>query len=147
MTVQNLDEKAFVEKQITFSQFMEQDDIAKHPDLVVKYDNRFLTWDTASPVLASLAVYRKSLIDHPEHHRKVDQSELEGKTRARSWSLWFSKRGATSSVSLPAQESSPPTSPGVSPPASPRTAPVGGASPVSTAVVSTAFQSRRRVSC
>lgn len=90
--------------------------------MVVKYAGRYLTWDNASPVLASLAVYRKSLVDHPEHHRYVDQSEVDlGKRSSRGWSLWWNRKGAAagSTVSLPTRETSPPTSPPFTRPASP----------------------------
>lgn len=106
---------------------MEQDAVTDHNDLVVKYGDRYLTWDNASPVLASLAVYRKSLVDHPEHHqRRVD--ECDAKRPGRGWGSWFSRKGTpsveeASTVSLPATDTSPPTSPPVSPPASPKSVP------------------------
>ncbi|ORY90269.1 Lipin/Ned1/Smp2-domain-containing protein [Leucosporidium creatinivorum] len=121
------DDVAFAEHQVTFSQFMEQDAVTDHNDLVVKYGDRYLTWDNASPVLASLAVYRKSLVDHPEHHqRRVD--DVDAKRPGRGWGSWFSRKGTpnaeeASTVSLPATDTSPPTSPPVSPPESPRSLP------------------------
>ncbi|KAL8286632.1 hypothetical protein RQP46_004160 [Phenoliferia psychrophenolica] len=122
------DEDAFAEHQVTFSQFMEHDDITNHSDLVVKYGGRYLTWDNASPVLASLAVYRKSLVDHPEHHRRLEADPKQ--QGGRGWSRWWrgskqtqlpSQLGATdqSSVSLPIGGTSPPVSPPGSRPASP----------------------------
>ncbi|GAA5862364.1 hypothetical protein JCM1840_004158 [Sporobolomyces johnsonii] len=130
-------DRAFVDNQVTFNQFMEQGEVTDHPDLVVKYAGRYLTWDNASPVLASLAVYRKSLIDHPEHHRHVDQT---AKRAGRGWSLWWGRKGnenvggdTGSTVSLPTTETSPPTSPPISPPisppASPRSMPVAESPP------------------
>ena len=104
-----------------------------HNDLVVKYGDRYLTWDNASPVLASLAVYRKSLVDHPEHHqRRVD--EAEAKRSGRGWGSWWSRKGApsadeASTASLPATDTSPPTSPPISPPDSPKSLPIFDASP------------------
>lgn len=112
---------------------MEQDAVTDHNDLVVKYGDRYLTWDNASPVLASLAVYRKSLVDHPEHHqRRVDEGDA--KRTGRGWSSWWSRRGTptaedASTVSLPATDTSPPTSPPISPPDSPRSLPLLDASP------------------
>jgi phosphatidate phosphatase LPIN len=100
--------------------------VTDHSDLVVKYGGRYLTWDNASPVLASLAVYRKSLVDHPEHHRHVNQSEVDTKRPGRGWSSWWSRKGggAESTISLPAREMSPPVSPPMSPPDSPRSLPI-----------------------
>lgn len=99
---------------------MEHDDITNHSDLVVKYGGRYLTWDNASPVLASLAVYRKSLVDHPEYHRRLEDPKAAG----RGWSRWWrgskGKEGAESTVSLPMPGTSPPVSPPISRPASPR---------------------------
>ncbi|KAI5481481.1 lipin 1 [Pseudohyphozyma bogoriensis] len=123
------DEHAFVEHQVTFSQFMEHDDITEHENLVVKYAGRYLTWDNASPVLASLAVYRKSLVDHPEHHRHVDvgrdgvEEHVEPGKRASRWGLWWGRK-ADSTISLPTQDTSPPVSPPISRPASPRSLPL-----------------------
>ncbi|GAA5888764.1 hypothetical protein JCM6882_002843 [Rhodosporidiobolus microsporus] len=121
----------FSEHQITFAQFMEEETISDNPDLVIKYSGRYLTWDNASPVLASLAVYRKSLVDHPEHHRHVDQSGATEptKTHRRGWSLWWRGRGGTpddaaSVVSAPTADTSAATSPPTSPPDSPRSMPV-----------------------
>ncbi|GAA6064210.1 hypothetical protein JCM10212_001623 [Sporobolomyces blumeae] len=119
-------DRAFVDHQVTFNQFMEQSELTENPDLVVKYAGRYLTWDNASPVLASLAVYRKSLIDHPEHHRHIEQST---KRTGRGWGLWWGRgKGAAagdaaSTASLPGSETSPPTSPPMSPPDSPRSVP------------------------
>lgn len=104
---------------------MEQDAVTDHSDLVVKYGGRYLTWDNASPVLASLAVYRKSLVDHPEHHRHVHTSELDASKRpGRGWGSWWGrKNGVDSTTSLPLQETSPPVTPPISPPDSPRSLP------------------------
>ncbi|KAM0756367.1 LNS2-domain-containing protein [Meredithblackwellia eburnea MCA 4105] len=111
------DEQAFLDHQVTFSQFMEQDEITNHSDLVVKYGGRYLTWDNASPVLASLAVYRKSLVDHPEHHQRG--GEGDGKSsKSTGWRSWW--RGKPeSTTSLPNQSTSPLASPEGSRPASP----------------------------
>lgn len=106
---------------------MEQDAVTDRNDLVVKYGDRYLTWDNASPVLASLAVYRKSLVDHPEHHRRrVEDSDA--KRPGRGWGSWFSRKGTpsveeASTISLPATDTSPPTSPPLSPPESPKALP------------------------
>lgn len=121
----------FAEHQVTFSQFMEHADVTEHSDLVVKYGDRYLTWDNASPLLASLSVYRKSLIDHPEYHKHVSSTEDETSRTTRGWRSWWSSRGssslppdAQSQSSAPTSRTSPPTSPPMSPPDSPRSAPV-----------------------
>lgn len=135
----------FAEQQVSFSQFTELDDITSHSNLVVKYGDRYLTWDNASPVLASLAVYRKSLVDHPEHHRQVDQLGVDSKRSSRGWGLWWGRKGAAgSTVSLPQQETSPPTSPPISQPSSPRSLPLPSSpDPVSPLAVSLAIRASR----
>ncbi|GAA5986692.1 hypothetical protein JCM11641_001364 [Rhodosporidiobolus odoratus] len=119
----------FSEHQITFDQFMEEEGLSDNPDLVIKYSGRYLTWDNASPVLASLAVYRRSLVDHPEHHKHVAPSASEpAKTsHRRGWSLWWGRNRAAqddansvSSMPIASAATSPPTSP----PDSPRSVPV-----------------------
>ncbi|BGO99118.1 lipin Ned1 [Rhodotorula toruloides] len=123
-------DRLFAEHQITFNEFLEQDSIPDNPDLVVKYAGRYLTWDNASPVLASLAVYRKSLVAHPEHHRHTDSTtDEQGKSHRRGWSLWWGRsRTSTadtiSTASAPIGETSPPTSPPISPPGTPKSLPV-----------------------
>ncbi|GAA5997262.1 phosphatidate phosphatase PAH1 [Rhodotorula paludigena] len=133
-------DRLFREHQVTFNEFMEQETIPDSPYLVVKYSSRYLTWDNASPVLASLAVYRKSLVEHPEHHRHVDESAQQSKaSHRRGWSLWWGRgrsetppaTDATSISSMPTAETSPPTSPPESPPDSPRSLPVADTPPFS----------------
>ena len=128
-SLQNTSGRLFRDSQLTYSDFMEQEAIPDSPDLVIKYAGRYLTWDNASPVLASLAVYRKSLVEHPELHRSVDESTPPTKsTGRRGWGLWWGRgRGGTAPPedtqtvsSLPATaQASPPTSP----PDSPRSEP------------------------
>ena len=113
---------------------MTSDTLTGHTNLVVKYAGRYLTWENASPVLASLAVYRKSLVDHPEYHRlQLDQDTVnaiglgETKRYSRGWGLWWGKKGATTSTTslpLPGPDVSPPTSPPVTRPSSPRSLPL-----------------------
>lgn len=119
------DEQSFIDHQVTFSQFIEHDDITDHSNLVVNYGGRYLTWDNASPVLASLAVYRKSLVDHPEHHNLGISAA--SKRSSKGWGSWWSRKGA-STTSLPVlsadASTSPPLSPAHSRPASPVVTPV-----------------------
>ena len=106
---------------------MSDDDLTNHSDLVVKYGGRFLTWDNASPVLASLAVYRKSLVDHPEHHRRdPDPDPKQQGQGGRGWSRWWrgnkvqgQQHPGESTASLPMPSVSPNGSPPASRPASP----------------------------
>ncbi|GAA6038625.1 hypothetical protein JCM8097_009453 [Rhodosporidiobolus ruineniae] len=132
-------DRLFVDHQLTFAQFMEDDSISDNPDLVVKYAGRYLTWDNASPILASLAVYRKSLVDHPEHHRHIAGQAVSGDgaasaqgkaTHRRGWSLWWGRNRAAQAAddaasvsSAPTADVSAPTSPPTSPPDSPRSLP------------------------
>lgn len=130
--VQAAAERLFSDHQITFRNFIEQEGIPENPDLVVKFSGRYLTWDNASPVLASLAVYRKSLVAHPEHHKHLRRDEEPGesvKTHRRGWSLWWSRgRSApppdvASTSSMPTEDTSSMTTPPTSVPASPRSLP------------------------
>ncbi|GAA5981356.1 hypothetical protein JCM10908_004080 [Rhodotorula pacifica] len=131
-------ERLFSDHQITFNNFIEQDAIPENPDLVVKFSGRYLTWDNASPVLASLAVYRKSLLAHPEHHKHVrreGESSEAAKTHRRGWSLWWSRgRSApppdvASTSSLPTEDTSSVATPPTSVPASPKSLPEDVVSP------------------
>lgn len=125
------DQRSFTEHQVSFGQFMEHDDITDHGNLVVKYGGRFLTWDNASPVLASLAVYRKSLVDHPEHHKRLIQEGInEEDKRPSRWGSWWNRKAeSTTSLPLPTQDTTPPVSPPTSTPASPRSLPLPSSPP------------------
>lgn len=112
---------------------MTQDTLTGHANLVVKYAGRYLTWDNASPVLASLAVYRKSLVDHPEYHNLsrldtdagLSSAEIDTKRSSRGWGLWWSKKESVEPIlPIAGPDSSPPTSPPISEPASPRSFPL-----------------------
>ncbi|GAA5855085.1 hypothetical protein JCM8547_002374 [Rhodosporidiobolus lusitaniae] len=131
-------DQLFPAHQITMNQFLADEAISDNPDLVVKYHGRYLTWDNASPVLASLAVYRKSLVDHPEHHRHAAQSSAEPAkgSHRRGWSLWWGRNrapqdDAASVSSAPTTDVSAPVSPPTSPPDSPRSMPVADTPPPS----------------
>lgn len=134
------DVHAFIEQQVTFNQFIEDEEITTHSNLVVKYAERYLTWDNASPVLASLAVYRKSLVDHPDYHNaegEAGSEELEVDVkRSRGWTLWWNKKGAASTVSLPTQDTTV-QPPSISRPSSPQSLPLPNSpEPVSPLAVS-----------
>ncbi|BGP52629.1 lipin Ned1 [Rhodotorula sphaerocarpa] len=131
-------ERLFADHQVSFNNFLEQDAIPENPDLVVKFSGRYLTWDNASPVLASLAIYRKSLVVRPEHHKPLPRDESGGDTakrHRRGWSLWWGRgRSApppdvASTSSLPTEETSSVATPPTSVPASPRSLPEDAISP------------------
>lgn len=125
-----LDAQAFQDRKVSFGQFIDQPDVVNHQALVMKYHGRYLTWENASPVLASLAIYRKSL---PEDYAKNMQEGIpnEGtptsagaeKRSYRPWARWWTKSRSDTVLPL-RQETSPTTSPRPSPPPSPRSLPV-----------------------
>ncbi len=51
----------FRAKRVTFQRFIEDAALVDSTKLVVRYNDSFLTWQNASPVMAALAIYRKSL--------------------------------------------------------------------------------------
>jgi phosphatidate phosphatase LPIN len=142
------DDQAFKDKIVTWNQFAEQPELIGDHALVIKHNNRsvclmcqvwvtrewlmresrYLTWDTAAPILASLAIYRRSLGDYATAsggpssatHRRAASVDS---TKSR-WSRWWGK-SSKAEPALPSLDdetaSSPdgPTSAPVSPPEPP----------------------------
>ena len=130
----SLDESSFRQRQLTYSQFVEHEDVLEHPALVARCSGKYLTWDNATPVLAALGIYRKALVER-EHRTLADSASAggaEGKRASSSrWSRWWGR-----SVEVPPSidtATDPSASPPTSAPSSPRSMPsmpvdIGGVS-------------------
>ncbi|GAA97312.1 hypothetical protein E5Q_03990 [Mixia osmundae IAM 14324] len=123
-----LDDRTFAEHRVTFEQFLEQPELTSHRALVIKYDGVYLTWEDASPVLASLTIYRKSLGEHAkttlaERRARETDGRRDSTSRApRAWRRWWKGSRADDDAL------SPPTSPPARP-VSPGSVPSRGESP------------------
>lgn len=96
---------------MTFAQFVDPESagFAENPDLILKYENRYLSWDTAAPILASLAVYRRSLTEHPENIATtpgVDDGDKPAKT---GWGAWWRSGRTTAAQTQEAETASLPS--------------------------------------
>lgn len=111
---------------ITFRRFVEDPSIVDQPNLVIKYGSRYvpldsesgsdsrlmrwsssyLTWQNASPVLAALAVYRRSLLppvtSSPPAQKSEGASSVTAVTKPSkgyAWSRWW-RRGESAGIPL-----------------------------------------------
>ena len=91
LTRQIVDEERFREHQVSFEQLQEQTDLVNNRNIVMRYDHRYLTWDNASPALASLGIYQQAVA-------QVKAAPAPAPAASRSyWTRWWS-RSRTDSV-------------------------------------------------
>lgn len=112
-SVQERDDYNFEENKVSFQRFVDDDQVVDDERLVVRYNSRYLTWESASAVLATLSLYRKTLsaaeMDRSEsaggNDGALDGENLNTQPRASVWSRWWNRKGALASAST----SNPPT--------------------------------------
>ncbi|KAJ9124017.1 hypothetical protein QFC22_000809 [Naganishia vaughanmartiniae] len=99
-------EEDFDSHRITFRSFVEDPSIVDNPNLVIKYGSSYLTWQNASPVLAALAVYRRSLLPPlPVTASQKLGNELPAPSsqskasNGYAWSRWW-RRGQSAGIPL-----------------------------------------------
>lgn len=77
----------FDENRITNEQFMKQADILQNSHLFVRFQNRCFGWDNGHPILATLDLYRRALLEtqpKPAQSSKGTWSRWWGRGQARS---------------------------------------------------------------
>lgn len=92
------DEYAFLENRVSFERFAHDQDVVNDERLVIRYHDRYLTWENASAVLATLSLYRRTLSGFASA-TSIDQ-EADGAVSSSTssyWSRWFKR----SSKSIP----------------------------------------------
>lgn len=90
------DEYAFRENRVSFERFVHDEDVVNDERLVIRYHDRFLTWENASAVLATLSLYRRTLSDSASAtHLGEEADGTERSSRASYWSRWW-RRGSKS---------------------------------------------------
>ncbi|TIB14754.1 hypothetical protein E3P92_01825 [Wallemia ichthyophaga] len=93
-----IDSEQFEKNKISFEKFISDVNIVDSKGLVCRYNNSYLDWFSSAPVIASLAIYRRSLIEpifaghkddtdvdvskKPMHQPRMSES---------GWSRWWSK--------------------------------------------------------
>ncbi|EST09485.1 LNS2, Lipin/Ned1/Smp2 [Kalmanozyma brasiliensis GHG001] len=87
-----VDEYAFVENRVSFERFAHDEDVVNDERLVIRYHDRFLTWENASAVLATLSLYRRTL-SGAASAANIDEEadEAEPSSRSSYWSRWFKR--------------------------------------------------------
>ncbi|GAC93845.1 nuclear elongation and deformation protein [Pseudozyma hubeiensis SY62] len=92
------DEYAFLENRVSFERFAHDQDVVNDERLVIRYHDRFLTWENASAVLATLSLYRRTLAGNGGEATNLDDDgEDDEKVSKSYWSRWFKR----SSKSIP----------------------------------------------
>lgn len=96
------DEYSFEENRVSFERFVHDEEVVNDERLVVRYHDRFLTWENASPVLATLSMYRRTLSGGSAGATNMDGDPEGGEQRGAGggyWSRWF-KRSSKSVADL-----------------------------------------------
>ncbi|CEH13984.1 Protein involved in plasmid maintenance/nuclear protein involved in lipid metabolism [Ceraceosorus bombacis] len=110
----DVDAELFDENRVSFQRFMGDPDIVNDERLVVRYNERFMTWENASAVLATLSLCRKTmsaalLADQAARTAGTSadaQAPPQAGERASVWSrLWNRKRTTASAADLEAVQS------------------------------------------
>ncbi|SPO27654.1 related to SMP2 protein, involved in plasmid maintenance, respiration and cell proliferation [Ustilago trichophora] len=92
------DEYVFRENRVSFERFAHDDDVVNDERLVIRYHDRFLTWENASAVLATLSLYRRTLSGSTSATNMDEEADgAERSSRASYWSRWWKR----SSKSIP----------------------------------------------
>ncbi|PWY98213.1 LNS2-domain-containing protein [Testicularia cyperi] len=95
------DEYNFAENRVSFQRFVHDEEVVNDERLVIRYHDRFLTWENASAVLATLSLYRRTLstpsIDGKGATGGDEDEAITRSSRASYWSRWWKR----SSKSIP----------------------------------------------
>ncbi|TKY84535.1 hypothetical protein EX895_006437 [Sporisorium graminicola] len=94
---QEADEYKFLENRVSFERFAHDQDVVNDERLVIRYHDRFLTWENASAVLATLSLYRRTLSGSSATNLDEEADDAEASSRSSYWSRWFKR----SSKSIP----------------------------------------------
>lgn len=88
------DRDDFEENRISFQRFVEDPDVVNDERLVVLYNDRYLTWENASAVLATLSLYRKTFASAKAAEEEAvltDEPVPSREHRASVWSRWWNR--------------------------------------------------------
>lgn len=96
---QTIEEAHFEENKVSYQRFIDDADVVNDERLVVRYHERFLTWENASAVLATLSLYRKAM-DEPAMSKDgsigsaVSPHDVGGEGHRESvWRRWWNRSG------------------------------------------------------
>uniref|UniRef100_A0A1D1YV85 Nuclear elongation and deformation protein 1 n=2 Tax=Anthurium amnicola TaxID=1678845 RepID=A0A1D1YV85_9ARAE len=99
------DAEMFRKNQITYEYFSENPRILNDKSLVVKYNNRYYSWQTAAPIIASLLVFQKPLPDSAIADLSDNKLRSSDQRRysLRGWSRWWSRSSSPLPIETPAK--------------------------------------------
>ncbi|PWN90511.1 LNS2-domain-containing protein [Acaromyces ingoldii] len=95
---QTIEDYHFEENKVSYQRFIDDADVVNDERLVVRYHERFLTWENASAVLATLSLYRKAMDEPMSKDGSVDPAVAadgvggEGH-RESVWRRWWNRSG------------------------------------------------------
>ncbi|CCF51385.1 uncharacterized protein UHO2_04207 [Ustilago hordei] len=90
------DEYVFRENRVSFERFAHDQDVVNDERLVIRYHDRFLTWENASAVLATLSLYRRTLSGRGEDGEEEAEEEVNVGGSGSYWSRWW--KGSSKSI-------------------------------------------------
>ncbi|XP_067665349.1 phosphatidate phosphatase LPIN2-like [Haliotis asinina] len=82
----NLDK--FMQKVVTFDDLSESPNMITNPDLVVKVDDAYFNWATASPMILSQIVFRQDLPESTSQSLIKEHMPKKEKKKGYSWFSW-----------------------------------------------------------
>ena len=97
---EDIDQNKFENNRITFGNFLEDANIIDNKGLICRYNDRYLDWFSSVPVMASLAIYRRSLSEtlsvvgttsHKDDNDVAITTKPTIQQPSSGWSRWWSK--------------------------------------------------------
>ncbi|CAG8679067.1 9662_t:CDS:10 [Dentiscutata erythropus] len=94
------DAELFHKHLISFEHFMKNPQLLNDKALVFKYENRYLTWATAAPLIISLVVFKQPLPDSSMALLTSDNSEDKRRYSLRGFSRWWNRSSSKSADTI-----------------------------------------------
>ncbi|CAO1617342.1 unnamed protein product [Sympodiomycopsis kandeliae] len=97
------EEEEFEESRVSFHRFVHDPDVVNDERLVILYKERYLTWENASTILATLSYYRHSFAAArgEDGTSKAQAVAASDGSRASVWSRWWYRNRNNSTVTPP----------------------------------------------
>ncbi|PKC70831.1 LNS2-domain-containing protein [Rhizophagus irregularis] len=100
---EEIDAEMFRKNQITYEFFSKSPRILNDKSLVVKYNSRYYSWQSAAPIIASLLVFQKPLPDSTvtDLYNNKCRSSDQRRYSLRGWSRWWSRSSSPLPIEAP----------------------------------------------
>ncbi|GBB94675.1 hypothetical protein RclHR1_00240023 [Rhizophagus clarus] len=100
---EEIDAEMFRKNQITYEYFSKNPRVLNDKALVVKYNSRYYSWQSAAPIIASLLVFQKPLPDSTVADLSDNKCRSPDQRRysLRGWSRWWSRSSSPLPIEAP----------------------------------------------